>query len=141
MNTNITINNNFEKNNNNYNFQNDSSFTKNVVNNIINIKIFIIQQSNTESTQKLFSLLKNNNSNIFINNISHNDSNDNIFKNNFIKTFNNNYNYNYENGNCDDNIFWLKQELNDNNNFLVKIINFKIIIIVLKILNQRKLNL
>ena len=141
MNTNITINNNFENNSNNYNFQNDSSFTKNVVNNIINIKIFIIQQSNTESTQKLFSLLKNNNSNIFINNISHNDSNDNIFKNNFIKTFNNNYNYNYENGNCDDNIFWLKQELNDNNNFLVKIINFKIIIIVLKILNQRKLNL
>ena len=141
MNTNITINNNFENNSNNYNFQNDSSFTKNVVNNIINIKIFIIQQSNTESTQKLFSLLKNNNSNIFINNISHNDSNDNIFKNNFIKTFNNYYNYNYENGNCDDNIFWLKQELNDNNNFLVKIINFKIIIIVLKILNQRKLNL
>ena len=108
MNTNITINNNFENNSNNYNFQNDSSFTKNVVNNIINIKIFIIQQSNTESTQKLFSLLKNNNSNIFINNISHNDSNDNIFKNNFIKTFNNYYNYNYENGNCDDNIFWLK---------------------------------
>lgn len=141
MNINITINNNFENNSNNYNFQNDSSFTKNVVNNIINIKIFIIQQSNTESTQKLFSLLKNNNSNIFINNISHNDSNDNIFKNNFIKTFNNYYNYNYENGNCDDNIFWLKQELNDNNNFLVKIINFKIIIIVLKILNQRKLNL
>lgn len=141
MNINITINNNFENNSNNYNFQNDSSFTKNVVNNIINIKIFIIQQSNTESTQKLFSLLKNNNSNIFINNISHNDSNDNIFKNNFIKTFNNNYNYNYENGNCDDNIFWLKQELNDNNNFLVKIINFKIITTVLKILNQRKLNL
>ncbi len=120
MNTNITINNNFENKNNNYNFQNDSSFNKNVVNNIININTFIIQQSNVESTQKLFSQLKNNNSNIFINNISHNDSNDNIFKNNFIKTFNNNYNYNYENENCDDNIFWLKQELNDNNNFLVK---------------------
>jgi hypothetical protein len=120
MNTNITINNNFEKNNNNYNFQNDSSFTKNVVNNIININTFIIQQSNADSTQKLFSQLKNNNLNIFINNISHNDSNDIIFKNNFIKTFNNNFNYNYENENCDDNIFWLKQELNDINNFLVK---------------------
>ena len=121
INTNITINNNND--NNNYYLQNDSSFTQNIVNNIININTLIIQQSNFESTKQLLSQLKNNNSNIIINNISPNDSNDNFFKKNFNKTFNNNltknfYNNNYDNENYDDNIFCLKHELNESNSYI-----------------------
>ena len=104
INTNISMKNN-NKNNQNI-ISNDSSFSNQIVNNIININTLIIHQSQIESTKGLLAQLQstNNPTNIIINNFSNsNDLNNNLLKKN-------NINNNVNNEINDDNVYWFNQD-------------------------------
>ena len=104
INTNISMKNN-NKNNQNI-ISNDSSFSNQIVNNIININTLIIHQSQIESTKGLLAQLQstNNPTNIIINNFSNSkDLNNNLLKKN-------NINNNVNNEINDDNVYLFNQD-------------------------------